>query len=46
MLKTVPTVLLAWLGQANLDCAAGKKKGPCLTPSVLAARSFDALVLL
>lgn len=39
-------VLLAWLGQADLDCSTGKKKGPGPTASVVAARSFDALVLL
>ena len=42
----MPTILLAWLGQTDLDCSSSKKKGPGPTASVVAARSFDALVLL
>lgn len=42
----MPTILLAWLGQTDLDCMAGKKKGAGPTASVVAVRSFDALVLL
>jgi transcriptional regulator with GAF, ATPase, and Fis domain len=39
-------VLLAWIGQTDLDCANGDKPGRGPIGSVVAARSFDALVLL
>ena len=39
-------MLLAWIGQADLDCAAGKRQGRGPIASVVAARAFDALVLL
>lgn len=39
-------VLLAWLGQTDLDCARGLRPGPGPIASVVAARRFDALVLL
>lgn len=42
----VPKVLLAWLGQTDLDCSTGKKPGAGPTASVLDARTFDAVVLL
>ena len=42
----MPTVLLAWIGQADLDCASGQRPGRGPIGSVVAARSFDALVLL
>ena len=39
-------MLLAWIGQTDLDCASGKRPGPGPIGSVVAARPFDALVLL
>ena len=42
----MPKVLLAWLGQTDLDCSTGKKSGPGPTASVLDVRTFDAVVLL
>jgi len=42
----VPVVLLAWIGQTDLDCASGARRGPGPIGSVVAARPFDALVLL
>ncbi len=39
-------MLLAWIGQTDLDCAAGKRQGTGPSASVVAARAFDALVLL
>ena len=42
----VPALLLAWLGQTDLDCARGVRPGPGPIGSVVAARRFDALVLL
>ncbi len=42
----MPRILLAWIGRTDLDHAAGQKKGPGPTGSVIAARRFDALVLL
>ena len=42
----MPTVLLAWIGQTDLDCASGQRPGPGPIGSVVAARTFDALVLL
>ena len=40
------TVLLAWIGQTDLDCANGSRPGPGPIAAAAAARSFDALVLL
>ena len=42
----MPAVLLAWIGQTDLDCATGRKAGPGPVGSAVAARAFDALVLL
>jgi len=42
----VTAVLVAWIGQTDLDCANGRRPGPGPIGSVVAARSFDALVLL
>ena len=42
----MPVVLLAWIGQTDLDCAGGARQGPGPIGSVVAARPFDALVLL
>ena len=42
----MPGVLLAWIGQTDLDCAAGRRSGPGPIASVVAARRFDALALL
>ncbi len=39
-------MLLAWIGQTDLDCAAGRRQGRGPIASVVAARAFDALVLL
>ena len=39
-------VLLAWIGQTDLDCASGGRPGRGPIGSVVAARRFDALVLL
>ena len=39
-------VLVAWIGQTDLDCANGRRPGRGPIGSVVAARSFDALVLL
>ena len=39
-------MLLAWIGQTDLDCTNGDKPGRGPIGSVVAARSFDALVLL
>ncbi len=39
-------MLLAWIGQTDLDCAAGTRQGTGPIASVVAARTFDALVLL
>ena len=39
-------VLVAWIGQTDLDCANGRRPGPGPIGRVVAARSFDALVLL
>ena len=39
-------VLLAWIGETDLDCANGDRVGPGPIGSAVAARSFDALVLL
>ena len=40
------TVLLAWIGQTDFDCANGSRPGPGPIAAAAAARSFDALVLL
>ena len=40
------TVLLAWIGQTDLDCASGRRSGRGPIASAVAARPFDALVLL
>ena len=40
------SVLLAWIGQADLDCAKGSRPGPGPIGSVVATRRHDALVLL
>ena len=42
----MPAVLLAWIGQTDLDCAIGRKAGPGPVGGAVAARAFDALVLL
>ena len=42
----VSAVLLAWIGQADLDCANGSRPGRGPIGSAVAERSFDALVLL
>ena len=42
----MPAVLLAWIGQTDLDCADGRRTGRGPIASVVAARAFDALVLL
>ena len=42
----MPAVLLAWIGQTDLDCASGNRPGPGPIGSVVAYRPFDALVLL
>ena len=39
-------VLLTWIGQTDLDCARGARPGRGPVGSVVAARRFDALVLL
>ena len=39
-------MLLAWIGQTDLDCASGGRPGRGPIGSVVAARRFDALVLL
>ena len=39
-------MLLAWIGQTDLDCAAGPRQGTGPIASVVAARTFDGLVLL
>ncbi len=39
-------MLLAWIGQTDLDCASGDRTGRGPIGSVVAARPFDALVLL
>ena len=39
-------MLLAWIGQTDLDCAAGKRPDGGPIASAVAARAFDALVLL
>ena len=46
MIKGVTAVLLAWIGQTDLDCANGRRPGRGPIGSVVAARPFDALVLL
>ena len=46
MIEDVTAVLLAWIGQTDLDCANGSRPGPGPIGSVVAARPFDALVLL
>ena len=45
MIGCMPAVLLAWIGQTDLDCANGIRLGPGPIGSVVAARCFDALVL-
>ena len=40
------SVLLAWIGQTDLDCASGRRSGRGPIASAVAARAFDALVLL
>ena len=42
----MPSVLLAWIGQTDLDCASGRRPGRGPVASAVAAREFDALVLL
>ena len=42
----MPAILLAWIGQTDLDCASGGRPGRGPIGSVVAARRFDALVLL
>ena len=39
-------MLLAWIGQTDLDCANGRRPGRGPIAAAAAARSFDALVLL
>ncbi len=39
-------ILLAWIGQTDLDCAVGRRSGRGPIASVLEARAFDELVLL
>ena len=46
MMEAVSGVLLAWIGQADLDGANGSRPGPGPIGSVVADRRFDALVLL
>ena len=46
MIEDVTAVLLAWIGQTDLDCASGSRPRPGPIGSVVAARPFDALVLL
>ena len=40
------SILSAWIGQVDLECSSGRRPGLGPTASVLAARPFDALVLL
>lgn len=42
----MPDVLLAWIGQTDLDCASGRRSGLGPVASAVAAREFEALVLL
>ena len=42
----MPSVLLAWIGQTDLDCASGRRSGRGPIASAVAAREFDGLVLL
>ena len=42
----MPAIILAWIGQTDLDCAAGRRPGLGPVAGVVAARRFDALVLL
>ena len=42
----MPSVLLAWIGQADLDCARGLRPGRGPIAAAAADRTFDALVLL
>ena len=42
----MPDVLLAWIGQTDLDCALGRKPGDGPIGSVALARPFGGLVLL
>ncbi len=42
----MPSVLLAWIGQTDLDCASGRRSGHGPIASVVTAREFDGLVLL
>ena len=42
----MPSVLLAWIGQADLDCARGRRPGRGPIAAAAADRTFDALVLL
>ncbi len=39
-------VLLAWIGQTDLDCASGRRSGRGPIASAVAARELDGLVLL
>ena len=40
------SVLLAWIGQTDLDCAVGRRSGRGPIASAVAARTYDGLVLL
>ena len=42
----MPAVLLAWIGQTDLDCASGHRSGRGPIASAVVARAFDGLVLL
>ena len=44
--ENVSTVLVAWIGQTDLDCADGSRPGRGPIGSAVAERSFDGLVLL
>ena len=39
-------ILLAWIGQTDLDCASGRRSGCGPVASAVSDREFDALVLL
>ena len=42
----MPSTLIAWIGQTDLDCASGRRPGRGPIASAVADREFDALVLL
>ena len=42
----MPSVLLAWIGQTDLDCASGRRSGRGPIASVAAARALDGIVLI